>query len=70
MSENRRTITVIACVNANGDRLPPHVIIPGKTKASLRSYDTQNAGEEIFVSVSDSGWIKEVEICFLFRSPF
>jgi hypothetical protein len=63
-SGSRETVTVIACVNAEGATIPPHFVIPGKTKNKLHGYDLQSAntsspmaGENI--SISDSGWTKE-----------
>ena len=35
-SGNRETITVIACVSAMGNSLPPHFIVKGKTNRSLQ----------------------------------
>ncbi|MCG8044800.1 MAG: hypothetical protein N0E48_03810, partial [Candidatus Thiodiazotropha endolucinida] len=58
VSTSRELITVIACGNADGSVIPPHVIIPGKTKRSLNSYDIQNAPAGTNISVSDSGWTK------------
>ena len=58
VSTSRELITVIACGNADGTILPPHVIIPGKTKRSLNSYDLENAPAGTNISVSDSGWTK------------
>lgn len=42
-SNSRELITIIACGNAAGAVIPPHVIVPGKTKRALLSYDTGNA---------------------------
>ena len=42
-SNSRETITIIACGNADGALIAPHVILPGKTKRVLIGYDTQNA---------------------------
>jgi len=58
-SGNRETITVIACVNAAGGILPPHIIAKGKTKRALHSFDTQSAPEGATWSVSERGWTKQ-----------
>lgn len=34
-SGNRETITLIACVSAAGDKIPPHLIAKGKTSRAL-----------------------------------
>ena len=60
VGNQRETMTVIGAVNAAGKALPPHVILPGKTPISLRAYDTEKALENTRISVSDSGWVKEV----------
>lgn len=64
VSMSRELFTVIACGNANGDYLPPHFVIPGKTKRNLESYDLEAIVEDgsslrgSNFSVSDSGWTK------------
>ncbi|XP_053395820.1 uncharacterized protein LOC128555976 [Mercenaria mercenaria] len=58
-SNSREMITIIACGNAAGSIIPPHVIVPGKTKRALHSYDTGNAPAGTQCSVSDSGWTKQ-----------
>jgi hypothetical protein len=54
--------TLIACGNANGRYLPPHVIMPGKTFNATKIYDTENAPEGTMISTSESGWTKQVII--------
>jgi len=53
---------LIACGNANGRYLPPHVIVPRKTFNATKSYDTENAPEGTMISTSESGWTKQVII--------
>jgi hypothetical protein len=36
-------ISLLACGNASGKVIPPYVVIPGKTKRALLSFDTANA---------------------------
>ena len=57
-SASRELVTVVACGNAAGTYLPPHVIVPGKTLRALNSYDTQNAPPKTHISVSSTGWMK------------
>jgi len=58
-SGNRETITVIACINAAGDAIPPHVIANGKTNTALHGFDLQSAPAGATWSVSDSGRTKQ-----------
>jgi len=58
-SGNREMLTVIACVNAAGDRIPPHIIAKGKTNRVLHGFDVQSAPQGTTWSVSSSGWTKQ-----------
>ena len=42
-SGNRETITVVACVNAAGEKIPPHIIVKGKTNRFLHGFDLESA---------------------------
>lgn len=65
VSQSRELITVITCGNANGDYLPPHFVIPGKTKRKLEGYYLDAILEDgsslrvSNISVSESGWTKD-----------
>ena len=50
---SREHVTVLACRNATGE-------MKGKTQLALKSGDSENAPPGSFISVSDSGWIKQV----------
>ena len=60
-------LTVIACVNAAGDRIPPHIIEKWKTIKALHGFDVQSApqgttkagqNKELHVSGSNSpSWL-------------
>lgn len=52
----------MACGNAAGVMMPPHFITKGKTQQALKSWDTENSPFGSFISVSDSGWTKQVYI--------
>ena len=58
-SGNRETLTVIACINADGTAIPPHITIKGKTKKSLLGFTTDVAPQGTKWSWSDSGWTKQ-----------
>lgn len=69
-SGNRETITIIGCVNAAGCSLPPHVIVKGKTRRSLNSFDTTSAPTGTTWSWSDSGWTKQGIALLWFTNSF
>lgn len=62
-STQRQLVTVIVCANAKGNTVPPHFIIPGKTKRSLLSYDSEYLQKTEIknanISLSESGWTKD-----------
>lgn len=62
VGNSRQNITIIATVNAEGQALPPHVILPGKTARAAQGYDLEAAGPGTSYSVSDKGWTKQVQI--------
>ena len=54
-SGNRELITIIAVCNANGQALPPHMIVKGKSRLVLNGFDSEKAPAGTVMSVSDSG---------------
>lgn len=63
-SGSREMVTVIACANAAGTTIPPHFIMPGKTKRALQGYGIENLPKDSVLkdakfSVSESGWTKD-----------
>ena len=50
--------------------MPPHFITKGKTQQALKSWDTENAPFGSFISVSDSGWTKQVHVQITFHHSF
>ena len=69
-SGNRETITIIAAVNAAGAAIPPHVIVKGKTRKSLNSFNTLAAPTGTTWSWSDSGWTKQGIALLWFTESF
>jgi len=57
--ENKELITVIAAVNADGAKTPPHMIPNGKTIRALNSFELNAAPNGTIWSVSDRGWTKQ-----------
>ncbi|XP_074648320.1 uncharacterized protein LOC141903866 isoform X2 [Tubulanus polymorphus] len=60
----------MACGNASGQMLAPHVIFKGKTVASLQSVDSINAPAGTTLSVSETGWTKQGIATLWFRESF
>ena len=58
-SGNKETITVVACIKANGDSLPQHLIVKGKTHRTLQSFRIREAPPGTMWSASDSKWTKQ-----------
>lgn len=58
-SGNKETITVIARINAAGEKITPHIIAKGKTERALHEFDVQSAPSGASWSVSDKGWTKQ-----------
>lgn len=61
---SREMLTVDACANASGTAIPPHCIMPGKTRRALQGYGIENLPRESQLkeakfSVSESGWTKD-----------
>lgn len=69
-SGNKETITVIACVSASGDKIPPHIIAKGKTERALHGFDLKSAPYGAKWSVSSKGWTKQGIARLWFESTF
>src|SRR6218665_2390802 len=69
-SGNREMITVIGAINAAGGSLPPHLIVKGKRRKSLNSFQVEQAPENSTWSVSDSGWTKQGIALLWFTKSF
>lgn len=69
-SGNRELITVIAAAIVDGQALPPHAIIKGKSHFVLNGFDSEKAPEGTVMSVSDSGWTKQGIAALWFTDMF
>jgi len=69
-SGNRETITIIAAINAAGGTMPPHVIVKGKTRRSLNSFQLDDAPVGTTWSWSDTGWTKQGIALLWFTKSF
>ena len=61
-SNDRSHITIMACVNAAGERMPPRVIVKGKTSKSLFGYNTAAAPPNTVWSYQEKARMNE-ELC-------
>lgn len=69
-SGNRETITIIGAINAAAHAIAPHVIVKGKTKRPLNSFQTQNSPNGTTWSWLDSGWTKQGIALLWFTNSF
>lgn len=58
-SNSRETVTVLPCVNAAGQKLPPLIIVKGKTNRSLRSFNTHEGPEGALWSFQKNAWMTD-----------
>ncbi|XP_062596590.1 uncharacterized protein LOC134258049 [Saccostrea cucullata] len=58
-STDRSNITIMACVNASGEKMPPMLVVKGKTKKSLYGYNTAEAPENSMWTFNDRAWMDE-----------
>ena len=54
-SNNRSNVTIMACVNAMGCRMPPMFVVKGKTSASLHGFNTEAAPEDSIWTFQENG---------------
>jgi len=69
-SGNKETITIIACINASGDKIPPHIIAKGETQRALHGFDLKSAPAGAIWSVSSKGWTKQGIAKLWFQTVF
>ncbi|XP_045169801.2 uncharacterized protein LOC123532438 [Mercenaria mercenaria] len=58
-SSRSTNITVMACVNANGKRLPPMFVVKGKSSKSLHGFNTENAPAGSRWFYQKNGWMDD-----------
>lgn len=57
-SDSKETVTVLACINADGVSMAPMLICKGKTKASVQSFETYLAPPDTFWTYQSKGWME------------
>jgi hypothetical protein len=58
-SAKSNNVTVMACVNAMGQSMPPMIITKGKTTRSLQGYNVREAPPNCLWSFQKNGWIDD-----------
>ena len=58
-SGNRINITIMACVNAKGDKMPPMLIVKGRTNRSLHGFNTSAAPSDSIWTFQDKVWMTD-----------
>ncbi|XP_060564207.1 uncharacterized protein LOC132723495 [Ruditapes philippinarum] len=58
-SQKSSNLTIMACVNAAGDAMPPLIITKGKTVKSLHGFKTIDAPKDTVWSYQEKGWITD-----------
>lgn len=59
VSTKSSNLTVMACVNAKGSRMPPMIITKGKTTRSIMGFRTEDAPEGSVWTFQKNGWISD-----------
>ena len=67
---NRTNVTIMACVNAVGNVMPPVFVIKGKTSLSLHRFNTEAAPEGCMWAYQEKGWMNDALGEVWFREIF
>ena len=59
-SSKSNNITVMACVNAAGNRMPPMLVVKGKTTRCLHGFNTDAAPVGTMWEFQQNGWMTDV----------
>lgn len=58
-SNKSSNLTIMACVNGAGDKMPPMIITKGKTSKSLHGFRTMDAPDGSVWAYQESGWMTD-----------
>ena len=67
---NRTNVTIMACVNAVGNVMPPMFVVKGKTSRSLHGFNTEAAPEGCMWAYQEKGWMNDALGEVWFREIF
>lgn len=59
-SNTKENVTVLACINANGEKMPPFCIVKGKTVKSVQSFAVNDAPQNTVWSFQQNAWMEDV----------
>ena len=60
VSSNRENLTVVSCVNAAGQKMPPICIVKGKTSKSLMAYGTDEGPPDAIWTYQANAYMEDV----------
>ena len=69
-ANSKETITVLPCVNAAGGKMPPLIIVKGKTSHSLRAFNTHEGPEGAFWTYQAKAYMDDDMGTVWFRDVF
>ncbi|XP_062582083.1 uncharacterized protein LOC134243872 [Saccostrea cucullata] len=59
VSQNRTNITIMDCVHGAGGKMPPKVVVKGKTSATRHGLHVNEAPPDTVFSYQENGWMTE-----------
>ncbi|XP_033725141.1 jerky protein homolog-like [Pecten maximus] len=60
VSNSRENITIVAAINADGGKIPPLVIVKGKTDRSMQAYGTDEGPDGAIYTFQSNAWMEDV----------
>ncbi|KAL5010141.1 hypothetical protein ScPMuIL_012446 [Solemya velum] len=70
VGNNRENISVLACINADGNSIPPMVIVKGKTPKSLNAYNTKEGVPGAVYTFQEKAWMEDTLGQLWFQNHF
>ena len=57
-SDSKESVTIVACINANGDKMPAMCICKGKSRKAVESFFVHLAPEDTLWTYQDKAWME------------
>ena len=70
VSDSKESISVVACINAAGQEVPPLCIVRGKTERVLRAYNTSEGVFKARYTFQEKAWMEDVLGEIWFKDQF